>query len=82
MTNRQLYTYRNILEYVNGEYVLTNPITDQNIKEMRNNMEETDVEDFDRFIEKHWSSKKQTVPVSANVEETSKRRGRRKKEEV
>ena len=82
MTNRQLYTYRNILEYIDGEYVLTNPITDQNIKEMRNNMEETDVEDFDRFVEKHWSSKKQTVPVSANVEEKPKRRGRHKKEEV
>ena len=82
MTNRQLYTYRNILEYIDGEYVLTNPITDQNIKEMRNNMEETDVEDFDRFVEKHWSSKKQTVPVSANVEEKPKRRARHKKEEV
>ena len=82
MTDKQLYTYRNVLEYVNGEYVLTNPISDQNIKEMRNNMEETDVEGFDRFVEKHWSHKKQTVPVMAEVEETPKKRGRRKKEEI
>ena len=81
-TDKQLYTYRNILEYIDGEYVITNPITEENIREMRNNMDETDVEAFDKFIEKHWSTKKQTVPVTANVEETPKRRGRHKKEEV
>ena len=81
-TDKQLYTYRNILEYIDGEYVITNPISDENIKEMRNNMDETDVEAFDKFIEKHWASKKQAVPVTANVEETPKRRGRHKKEEV
>ena len=81
-TDKQLYTYRNILEYIDGEYVITNPISDENIKEMRNNMDETDVEAFDKFIEKHWASKKQAVPVTANVEETPKRRGRPKKEEV
>lgn len=60
-TDRQLYAYRNIMECIDGEYVITNPITATNIKEMRNNMDETDVEEFDRFIEKHWGSKlKQT----------------------
>ena len=38
-TDKKLYTYRNILEYVDGEYIMTNPITDANIKEMRNNMD-------------------------------------------
>ena len=56
-TDRKLYTYRNILEYVDGEYVITNPITDTNIKEMRNNMDEADVQEFDAFIKKHWESK-------------------------
>ena len=56
-TDRKLYTYRNILEYVDGEYVITNPITDINIKEMRNNMDEADVQEFDAFIKKHWESK-------------------------
>ena len=81
-TDKQLYTYRNILEYIDGEYVITNPISDENIKEMRNNMDKTDVEAFDKFVKKHWDDKKQTVPVSANIDETPKRRGRHKKEEI
>ena len=71
-TDKQLYTYRNILEYIDGEYVITNPISEENIKEMRNNMDETDVEAFDKFVEKHWAGKKQTIPVSANIDETPK----------
>ena len=49
-TNRELYKYRNILEYVDGEYKITNPITEHNLKEMRLNMDATDVVDFDKFI--------------------------------
>lgn len=77
-TDKQLYTYRNIMEYIDGEYVITNPISDENIRDMRNNMDETDVEAFDKFIEKHWSKKIiETVAVS---EETEKpKRGRKAK---
>ncbi len=57
-TDKELYTYRNILEYVDGEYIITNPITEQNIVEMRNNMDDTDREDFDKFIEVHWKKKR------------------------
>ncbi len=57
-TDKQLYVYRNVLEYVDGEYIITNPITDENITEMRNNMDDTDREDFDRFVEKHWKRAK------------------------
>ena len=81
-TDKQLYTYRNILEYVDGEYVLTNPITTKNIREMRNNMNEADVEEFDKFVEKHWGNqlaKKGTVQVSGVTEEKPKRRGRKPK---
>ena len=46
------------LEYVDGEYIITNPITDVNITEMRNNMDDTDREQFDKFIEKHWKKTK------------------------
>ena len=84
-TDRQLYTYRNILEYIDGEYVITNPISSTNIKEMRNNMDESDVEEFDKFIEKHWGNKiKQTVSVNATAETETKpkRRGRKPKTEV
>ena len=53
-TDKKLYTYRNIMEYIDGEYVITNPISEQNLKEMRNNMDASDVEEFDKFVEKHW----------------------------
>ncbi len=83
-TDKKLYTYRNILEYIDGEYVITNPISNENIKEMRNNMDETDVEAFDKFIEKHWGNQiKQTVAVNSEPVETKpKRRGRKPKNEV
>lgn len=82
-TDKQLYTYRNIMEYRDGEYVITNPITEQNMREMRNNMDEVDVEEFDKFVEKHWKKKQEvleTVTVSADpVEEKPKKRGRKPK---
>ena len=53
-TDKQLYIYRNILEYVDGEYIITNKISDKNIREMRLNMTDSDAEDFDRFVAKHW----------------------------
>ena len=54
-TNRELYKYRNILEYHDGEYVLTNPISDNNIKEMLNNMDDTDAEEFKKFVKRNWN---------------------------
>ena len=84
ITDRQLYLHRNVLEYVDGEYIITNPISQENLKEMRANMDETDLEQFDKFVERHWGNKsKQTVSVSSStVEEKPKRRGRRPKTEV
>ena len=78
-TNRELYKYVNILEYINDEYVVTNKISDYNLREMRNNMDESDLEEFDRFVERNWgTNKKEAVPVSATIEPV-KRRGRPKK---
>lgn len=69
-----MYRYRNILEYVDGEYIITNPITDNNLKEMRLNMDETDLEAFDKFVEKHWgNNNKETVQVNATAQSTNKR---------
>ena len=84
ITDRKLYTYRNILEYVDGEYVITNPITETNLKEMRLNMDEADAEAFDKFVEKHWENqRKETVAVSSEPVETKpKRRGRKPKSEI
>ena len=53
-TNRELYQYRNILEYHDGTYVLTNPISDKNIKEMLNNMDDNDAEEFKKFVKRNW----------------------------
>ncbi len=82
ITDRQLYTYRNILEYVDGEYIITNPISETNLKDMRMNMDEMDMEKFDKFVERHWrNSNRQTVQVSGTVETPQpKRRGRKPKE--
>ena len=84
-TDKKLYTYRNIMEYIDGEYVITNPITEENLRGMRENMDDSDLEQFDKFVEKHWGNqlaKKETVTVSAETEEKPKKRGRKKKTEV
>ncbi len=57
ITEQNLYRYQNILEYVDGEYQITNRITDKNLSEMRANMDESDLQDFDDFVEKYWGEK-------------------------
>lgn len=84
ITDKKLYTYRNILEYVDGEYIITNPITAENLKEMRMNMDSNDSESFDRFVERHWGNTlkhKETVSVSAEAEQP-KKRGRKPKTQI
>ena len=61
VTNRELYKYVNILEYHNDSYVLTNKISEQNIKEMRNNMNSEDATKFDEFLERNWGKKTRKV---------------------
>ena len=56
-TNRELFKYQNVLEYHDGTYVLTNRISDKNITEMLNNMDELDQEDFKKFCERNWGIK-------------------------
>ncbi len=84
ITDRKLYTYRNILEYVDGEYIVTNPISYNNLKGMRENMDENDLEAFDRFVEKHWGNVKEqeTVQTNSILETNTKRRGRPPKTEL
>ena len=88
-TEQKLYTYQNILEYVDGEYIITNKISDKNLQEMRMNMDESDVEEFDKFVERNWGAQirkermeqqeKVGVSAGASTEEASKRRGRKPK---
>ena len=89
-TEQKLYTYQNILEYVDGEYVITNNISDKNLQEMRANMDESDVEEFDKFVERNWGEQirkeklerqAENVGVSVSLADTDspKRRGRKPK---
>ena len=95
VTDRQLYTYRNILEYVDDEYIITNPITDENLRGMRENMDDSDLELFDQFVEKHWKktfgadnkvlttkTEKNNAEENKKSEEKQKRRGRKPKTET
>lgn len=78
ITNNDLYTYRNILEYVDGKYVITNPISDENIAAMRLNMSEEDLDEFDKFLNEHWGIKPQSLEYAEETE-TKPRRGRKPK---
>ena len=82
-TNRELYKYRNIMEYHDGKYVLTNPISDKNIREMRINMDDSDVVDFDKFLERNWGIKPPKLDDGTNTENSTevetKKRGRKPK---
>ena len=75
VTNREMYKYVNVLEFVDDEYVLTNKISDQNIKEMLRNMDDADAEAFRKFIEENWGKTKEPVTIG------TKKRGRKPKEE-
>ena len=80
VTDRKLYDYVNIMEYIDGEYVLTNKISDQNLREMRSNMDETDMEAFDKFVEENWGAKIEHPDMKK--EEPPKKRGRKAKQTV
>ena len=55
VTNRELFKHQNIIEYHEGEYVITNAITPKNIREMINNMDDADSDSFKVFCKKHWN---------------------------
>ncbi len=83
-TNRELYKYRNILEYHDGVYVLTNPISEKNLIEMRNNMDDTDIAEFEKFIYRNWGIKLKSFDdeedkTEENKEEVKVKRGRKPK---
>ena len=66
-TNKELYKYVNIMEYHDGTYVLTNPISEHNIREMRNNMDDSDIEGFDKFLERNWGIKMKRYDDSEDI---------------
>ena len=60
-TNREMYKYRNILEFRDDTYVLVNPISDTNIREMRENMDDNDQVLFDEFLARNWGISTQKI---------------------
>ena len=54
MTQAKNYTYKNIVEFVDGKYIFTNPISEENIKAMRDNMSQEDIKAFDEFLDLAW----------------------------
>jgi len=90
-TNRELYKYVNIMEYHDGTYVLTNPISDTNIREMRNNMDDSDIDAFNKFLKDNWGIEppKEYDVVEEPLQEVGaepvlkpKKRGRKPKAQV
>jgi len=85
VTNKELYKYVNILEYHNDEYVITNKISDKNLLEMRANMDATDVEGFEAFVERNWGKtdifNDKLVTISDGANTKTKTRGRKPKKQ-
>ena len=80
VTNKELYKYVNILEFVDDQYVLVNKISDTNINEMKNNMDENDVEEFDKFLTENWYANNRPINNIVQKEEASThKRGRKSK---
>ena len=61
ITDKKVYEGVNILEYVDGRYVLTNPISDYNVIPMIENMSEDDVLEFAKFIIKYWPEQEEKI---------------------
>ena len=70
VTDRETYQYVNIMEYIDDELVLTNKISDRNINEMLNNMDESDAEDFKRFIKENWGTEEADKKQTKNSRKT------------
>ncbi|KQY94126.1 pilus assembly protein CpaF [Paenibacillus sp. Root52] len=51
---RNGFTFRNVVEYQNGGYVVTAPISAGSIIDMRDQMTLQDAAEFDRFIARYW----------------------------
>lgn len=48
------FTFRNVVEYRNGEYIATAPISSGSMVDMRDQMTLQDAEKFEQFMKQHW----------------------------
>ncbi len=56
ITETETYKAVNIIEFIDGQYVVKNPISPENIAIMRENMSEQDQAAFDAFCENYFGS--------------------------
>ncbi len=68
ITETETYKAVNIIEYHDGHYVVTNKISDENIKLMKENMSLEDQEAFEQFLSEYFGN------VGIASDETSTRR--------
>ena len=55
VTETETFKAVNIIEYIDGEYVVKNPISQENIEAMRENMSEEDQVAFDEYCNNYFS---------------------------
>ncbi|MDD2627423.1 MAG: ATPase, T2SS/T4P/T4SS family [Clostridia bacterium] len=54
MTQTANYEHHNIVEFRDNKYYMAHPISEENIKAMRENMSPQDMREFDDFIDRVW----------------------------
>jgi pilus assembly protein CpaF len=63
LTETETYKAVNIIEFADGEYIIKNSISDENINIMRDNMSKLDQDEFDEFIRETFGAKQKRVIV-------------------
>ena len=73
-------SFGNTVYFLSLFSVLKKKVTEENLRGMRENMDENDLEDFDKFVERHWKKNKENVLItSGETMDTVKKRGRKPK---
>ncbi len=81
ITDKEVYKAVNIMEYVDGKYVLKNAFSDYNMIPMIENMSEEDALDFADFIIKNWPEQKDKVMQNEIIIRLNEERNQRRKQE-
>jgi len=56
MSSSRLFETRNIIEFKDGRYIVSNPITTDRRRRMKKAMTEKDARDFEAYCEKHLNA--------------------------
>ena len=67
ITEVETFKAVNIVEFVDGQYVIKNPISQENIEAMRENMSEDDQVAFDEFCNNYFGSMNQSSGAQRRI---------------